>query len=268
MLRPVSGERTILSPRLFRTAGMTASLRSFLAAVQFLTIIPVRLPGRLSPSRLGKSLHFFPVVGAGIGILLATAAGIFYLAPAAPAAALTVILSVLVHGGLHLDGFADTCDGLAGGRDAAAALAIMRDSRIGAMGAAAISGLLLLKWAVLVSLPVLLVGKALFCMALFSRWAQVLACVGTRYPRAEGRAQAFIAAAGWPQAVAGGAAVILIFAAVLGHAGLAVFGLSVAAVLAVKYYIQRRIGGMTGDTIGAVNEIGEVSVLFFTLVAR
>ena len=128
----------------------------FLAALKFLTIIP--LPSRLEPTpeEVGHSLAYFPVVGIIIGLILAGLnwlLGLFL--PPAVVAGLVLVFMVVISGALHLDGFADTCDGIAGHRTAEERLQVMRDSRVGAFAVIGVSLLLLVKYVLFNTLKML-----------------------------------------------------------------------------------------------------------------
>ena len=126
-----------------------AAVSGLLAAARYLTIVPFPGPGHAPAETLGRTAAWFPVVGAGLGLVLAGAERLGSSAfPPLLAALLTVTLWKLLTGGLHLDGLADCLDGLSG-RDPAHRLAIMRDSRIGSFGAVGLILLLLLEVATL-----------------------------------------------------------------------------------------------------------------------
>ncbi|MDP2943504.1 MAG: adenosylcobinamide-GDP ribazoletransferase, partial [Candidatus Omnitrophota bacterium] len=105
---------------------------------------------------------------------------------------LILIAWIIITGGIHLDGFADTCDGFYGKRSREDILKIMRDSHIGAMGATSLTALLLLKFAILSSVAQEDLLKILVITAVFARWSQVLACTISKYARDEGKAKYFI----------------------------------------------------------------------------
>ena len=127
----------------------------FLTAMQFLTRLPVPAARDFQPRWLGESLRYFPLVGGLVGLVNVA---IWWLAslwfPPTVAVGLMLAASLLVTGAFHEYGFADTCDGLGGGSTRERALAIMKDSRIGAYGAIGLIMLLGLKWSALVALPV------------------------------------------------------------------------------------------------------------------
>ncbi|MCK5708233.1 MAG: adenosylcobinamide-GDP ribazoletransferase [Candidatus Aureabacteria bacterium] len=241
-------------------------MKYFLLALQFLTILPVRLTGRIKDEDVARSLLTFPLVGLCIGSILAAFASVFSFLPASVVAALILILSAWFTGGLHLDGFADSCDGLYGQFSQQKRLANMKDSHIGAMGAIGLICLLLLKFSLISNISYKVLWKALIMMGIFSRWTQVCSCYSTKYLREKGTAKQFIDGTRLKHVIVGALFVLTIFLLLVQVKGVYIFFLSCIAVIAFAGFIRKRLGGMTGDTIGAVNEIAEVSCLFFTLI--
>ncbi|MBN2453810.1 MAG: adenosylcobinamide-GDP ribazoletransferase, partial [Candidatus Omnitrophica bacterium] len=172
---------------------------------------------------------------------------------------------VWITGGIHLDGFADTCDGFYGNRPKEDILKIMRDSRIGTMGAAGIVIILIFKFAALASIHPENMWKILTASTVFGRWSQELACFASVYARDEGKAKHFIGRAKAADILIGAVFTLAVFWLTMGIKGAIVFISSSAAVLLFTWYVKKKIGGMTGDTIGAANEIAETAVLLFAL---
>jgi adenosylcobinamide-GDP ribazoletransferase len=235
-------------------------VRPLFTACRYLTVVPV--PQGEEAGDLGRAAAWFPVVGVGIGVLLAGAAIVATLAvPPAVAAVLVVALWAGLTGGLHLDGLADTLDGLGGGWSREEALAIMRDPTTGAYGVAGIVLVLALKVAALASLPPGLAWRALLVASILGRTAPLLLVRLCPPAREEGAGHAF-ARSLRPSALA--AASVVGIAAALGCMG--AWGL--LAVLATgsqaasfAFYLRRRLGGFTGDCLGALTETSEGIVL-------
>lgn len=241
-------------------------MRSFLIALQFLTIFPVKIKSEIKNEGFGLSLLYFPLVGLAIGFVLSSSAILFSFLPVLVKGALILTVSVMITGGIHLDGFADTCDGFYGNKPKEKILEIMRDSRIGAMGAIGLILLLLLKFSLIVNLQGVILWKALVEMAVFSRWSQALACGITHFARQESKAKYFIEYSGKKNLIIGGVFTAALFLLMAKLKGAFLFMLPFFCVLLFIQYIKRRIGGMTGDTVGATSEIAEVSVLFSNLL--
>jgi adenosylcobinamide-GDP ribazoletransferase len=246
-------------------------------ALQFLTAVPFPVGVPADPSHLGRALALFPLVGAIIGLTLGGLDALLRLALPSPlASALVLIVAALLTGGLHLDGLMDACDGLFGGRTVERRLEIMRDSRVGAFGVIGGVLLLLLKYAALESLPGALRGPALVAALTAGRWAMVAAVWGFPYARPRGLGAAFKSGLRFPGVVV--ATLIALGAlSVLGVAGLpsgpadlplGPFLLVAAGVMVwlAGRWMAARLGGLTGDTYGALDELVEAASLV-TIVA-
>lgn len=240
--------------------------RPLAVAVQFLTRFPARVAD-VTGEDLGRSIPFFPVAGALLGGALAGLAAAISGRVAPPVGAVVLVAAhAFLTGGLHLDGLADLFDGLSGGAgDRARTLAIMRDSRIGAHGAAALVVALMLKAAALVTL---LERRDLFALLAFpavARFAVVPLVVWVPYARPEGLGKPFHGGGrSWHVAVAA------VFAAAAGagmgvHSVVPIAGALLAAG-AVALAMHRRLGGLTGDVYGACIELAEVGFLLAAAV--
>lgn len=242
---------------------------SFLAALKFLTVIP--MPGRreASPRELGRSLVYFPVVGLIIGLTLAGLNWLLGLGlPPAVVNVLLVVWLVVISGALHLDGLADTCDGIGGQKPADARLQVMRDSRVGGFGVVGVSLLLLVKYVTLNSLPEPVLMASLIFMPVISRWTMVYAVFAYPYARTAGLGSVFKQAASrynFALATVIALAVviaIMTFTSVFTYlAGLVIIGGAWVIIMLVAVYLRRKFAGLTGDTYGTINEIAEVAVL-------
>jgi len=242
--------------------------RHLILAWQFLTAIPLgRTTHDAKPEELAASMSWYPLVGSVLGALLFTAD--LFLARIFPTQVTSLLLLLILVGitrGLHQDGLADTIDGLAGGRTAQARLAIMRDGSIGAIGATGLFLALGLRYAGLNALPAgehlaLLIG-----MPIVGRWAMVIGAFHSTYARSEGGlAQPFLAHVSWRHLcvatfTAGLALMLLLgpwpaFCCLFIGAGL--------VRLAVVWF-HRMFGGVTGDLLGATNEV--IEILFIVIV--
>ena len=232
----------------------------FLAAVRFLTVLPIPGTAGNAEDDLAGGVPLFPVVGALIGVVAAAAAfGLGKVLPPMPASVLAAILLAAVSGGLHLDGLSDTADGFFSARTRERMLEIMRDSHVGAMGVIAIVCVLLLKVAALASVPRPTMWRAAFLMPLAGRCALVVTMALLPYARAEGglgtvfyRRRPRLAAL-WAIAVLAGVGYLA-----LGIVGLIAAGASLMVTMAFAAYTYRKIRGTTGDTLGAACELAEV----------
>lgn len=242
-------------------------MKPFLIALQFLTVFPVRISSEITAEDSAGALIFFPAVGALIGALLCLISFCFSFLPHLVAIAILLSALVIVSGAIHLDGFADTCDGIFSGRKKEEILEIMRDSRVGAMGAIGVTLLLLLKFTLLASMPKADLWKLLILTPLFSRWSQVFACFSCGYAHKEGKAKLFVEGAGKKEMLIATLFMLAAFILLMPAKGITAVFFSILAILLFMGFVKRKIGGMTGDTIGAVSELSEICLLFFVLVS-
>jgi adenosylcobinamide-GDP ribazoletransferase len=237
---------------------------AFLAALQFLTLLPIKRG--FTSEQMGRSTAYFPLVGLILGLILAGFNFVLnLLLPHAVVNILLVILMALLSGGLHLDGLADTLDGMAGHRTPEQRLEIMRDSRIGGFGALGLALFLIAEYVTLNSIPQENIPQTLVLSAVLSRWAMVTAIHVYPYARSTGLGKAFKDAVNWQQFILA-TLVTLILAVVLYRiTGLVIIAGVWVVLNLVAVYLKRQLGGLTGDTYGAINEISVLSV--FLLVS-
>lgn len=241
-------------------------MRLFLIAFQFLTIVPLPCTVRCEEEDLGRSMTFFPLVGLVIGALLAGAD--FLLAPLLPRAVADLILVVLlsvVTGGLHLDGLSDVCDGLAARGSRERFLDVMKDSRVGAVGAVSLVLVLLLKYQALLAVPVQYKREVLLFFPLVARFAQVQMTVGAKRARTDGLGSAFVGGAGLMQFVLSWAFTLAAAYLLLGMNGIWCTLLLYLVTWGIKSWSHKRLGGITGDVIGCASELNEIFCLLFLL---
>ena len=234
-------------------------MKPLLAAIRFLTIVPIPGDWGTSEEDLARSVPWFPVVGLLLGAIAAAAAwGLSLVAPSMLIAAALVVVLLSFSGCLHTDGLADTADGLLSSRPRERMLEIMKDSHTGAMGVIAIVCVLLLKFASLASLPAERLWPAVLLMPLAGRCMIVVHRALLPYARPSGLANIFYRR----QARWAGLWAVAVLAAVawyvLGSRGLIVCAACMVVTLAFSAYVYRKIGGATGDTFGAVCEIIEI----------
>ena len=242
-------------------------MRLYLIAMQFLTIIPLPFKLRWEEGDLGRSMAFFPLVGLTLGAMLA---GLRWcLLPFLPLPVVDLLLVAalsLVTGGLHLDGLADVCDGLAarGGRERF--LAVMKDSRVGAIGVVGLVLGLLLKYQALLHLPLADKGRVLLFFPAVARFAQVQMAVGARRAREDGLGAACISGAGVREFVIADLIILAAAYLLLGVNGLYCCLVAYGFTWLAKRWFHRRLGGITGDVIGCISELNEILCLLALLV--
>jgi adenosylcobinamide-GDP ribazoletransferase len=262
-----SGEKRYLLARLFLN-----QYREMVAAVRFLSVLPI--PGRtlifekdhVSP-HLVVGGAYFPLVGLLFAYLLWFLLLILtpLISPIALAALLVVGL-VMLTGGLHLDGLMDSCDGLFGGSTRERKLEIMRDSRVGSFGVLAGVCVLLLKFALLASISVHMLPLTLLVVLPSARWAIVLALRIFPSARPSGLGTAFQQAVTTGQLVQAGSVALAIVLIAGRFPGLIVWVTVSVVTMLLGWWITRSIGGLTGDSYGAIEEVAEVVAVLVMVV--
>ncbi|HEY1371133.1 MAG TPA: adenosylcobinamide-GDP ribazoletransferase [Candidatus Binatia bacterium] len=242
-------------------------MSDFLAAVQFLTIFPWPRRAERKPDEIGRGAAFFPLVGFLLGALLVAVDRLFrpYLPPMLLAVTLVALLAVLTRG-LHLDGLADTFDGLGAGGTRERMLAVMDDPRTGAFGVTAIVFVVLCKVHAIASLDASRPAALLLAPSL-ARWATAALAYGSK-PAKEGLGAHMILHMTGARLLFATATAVIVAIALAGLRGVVAMTLVALLALAFKYYFERRLGGVTGDIFGAVAELGEALVLVAFAVER
>jgi adenosylcobinamide-GDP ribazoletransferase len=230
------------------------------AALQFLTLCP--WPARMdyTDADIGRSAIFFPVIGLILGSILVVVN--FVLAPFASAALLSVILvglSAFVTRGLHLDGLGDTFDGLGAGGGRDRMLTVMGDSRIGVFGLIAVVLVLLLKIHALESIDADR-WQTLLIALILGRWAMVLLAYRSKAAK-DGLGSRLIDHLKTKYFLIATLLTLLLVAAIWRSNGIVMMAWVAIFTVASKTYFHRRLGGVTGDTCGAVGELSETSVM-------
>jgi adenosylcobinamide-GDP ribazoletransferase len=246
---------------------MGAVARPFMFAWHFLTTIPLsRAHHEPTAPELAASMAWYSTVGLMLGGIVALSDMWLQRIFAQEVVNITlIVLLVALTRGLHQDGLADTLDGLAGGQTPADRLSIMRDPRIGAIGATGLFLSLLLRYATLMALPPALRVPALVCMPALGRCAMVVLAWMAPYARADGGlASPFLAHLSILHVV--GSTVVLTAALMIGLGAAATIATLIGSgvvILAVQAACRTFFGGITGDTLGATNEIVEILFLLF-----
>ncbi len=255
------------------------------AALGFLTILPVapRDAGGLASAR-----GWFPAVGLLLGLTLACldllmqwgypllrqaqdAGGEYRQFPPALSASILVVALAFLTRALHLDGFMDCCDALLGGFDRERRLAILRDSHVGAFAVVGAAGLLLLKVAAIMALPLGANGEAVrfWILLLFpclSRWGMLLVLDFFSYARTQGIGVPFQPSGARWQLLGGLLVTVAATIALAGPGGLALLAIATVVAVGLASWASRLLGGVTGDVYGAVNETVEAAVLILAAV--
>lgn len=237
----------------------------FQIALCFLSIakLPAFREEPFEPKELAASFVFFPLVGALLGaITVALIALGAQRLPSFPLAAWLVALWSLLTRGLHLDGLADCADGIGGAYEPERRLLIMKDSRVGAFGVIAILMDLLLKTGLLQVLIERHAWGPILVIPNLSRLAMVLAAVKSTYARRQGGlGKPFLEHMQRRHWLGACTLALVLTLPVLGPPSIVYFASTLAVVVVIRYFSSRLLGGITGDVLGATNEISEIALL-------
>ncbi len=232
-------------------------------ALQFLTRLPLGNNVPFTSAAFAASVRYYPLVGMIIGALIALAfVASSTLFPNSVAVILSTLAGLLLTGAFHEDGLADMFDGIGGGQNAAQSLTIMKDSRIGVFGAVALLSALMLKIATLSEMPTTIVIVTLVAAHCLSRWSSVIVIATSRYVRDEGKSKP-VAGEISKFGVLLASMVALVTLATLGFltdtqiALGAIFGMACGHAIS-RWIYERKIGGFTGDCLGATQQFSEI----------
>lgn len=247
-------------------------MRAFLIGLQFLTRIAVVHQDNWTMEDFGRSVKFFPLIGAVLGAVYAAAAWLFFIflpaqdifLPLHFTSVCLLILPILLTGGLHCDGFMDTMDGVFSGRSRERMLEIMKDSRVGSNGVFSFVILLLFEWAMLLDTAPYFLVSAAFVVPVIARLMMVAAITLYPYARPEGMGKAFAQFANRRSLLFAALTTLLLllpwgklaFIALLLCSGFTAF---------FAHYVEKRLGGLTGDVYGAITTLNE-AVVWFTFL--
>lgn len=234
-------------------------ISSFAQAVRFLTVIPFPFKGK--EENLAGAMFFFPLVGFLMGLVSLFMVQILSLDAFVRLEALGLVtFPILLSGGLHLDGLADFSDGFFGGKTKEDVLRIMKDSRIGVWGAVGVVLILFWKWELLASIPGR--GGAVLLSLTASRWSQVVLAYFLPCANPEGGLGKSVAKKVKVRELIGATVFLSIVVFFSRASGLLCFIALLPFLTAIGFVFFKRMGGITGDLLGAVSELSEVFVLF------
>jgi adenosylcobinamide-GDP ribazoletransferase len=242
---------------------MKSAANSFLVAIQFMTRLPVPRATKYSPDALPKSAVFFPA----IGLLIGAGGAALYWSLSPHVSRDIVVLVILVYlvtitGGLHEDALGDAADGFGGAREKDRILLIMRDSRIGSFGTIAITFSLLARFVLLTNLAPGKFVTFLIAGQVLGRWTALPLAFFLPSARGTEAGQGKLIAHKITAIsfAAGTALVLTIVALALGAAAVPALLIAVLVAAMSGFYYRRRIGGITGDCLGATNQLTEIAV--------
>ncbi len=245
-------------------------LRSFLIALSFLTILPGGKKKEIEAKGFARSMIFFPVVGLFIGFILCFSHYILsFLFPKSLTLWFIIGLLIFLTRGLHLDGFADTIDGLASGGSKERILEVMRDSRIGSFGVFSLIFLIGTKYLLLNQIPDHSIYSSLILMTVLGRNSMILVCYRSPYAReGNGLGKVFTENLGYREVISSSLITLAITIFILGIKGIWLFLMLSLFSIGYRFYFIKRLGGVTGDILGASNEIAELLSIIILLIIK
>ncbi len=244
-------------------------INGFILNIQFLTRIPVPVKVNYDDRTFAAGSVFAPLIGLLIGLI---SVGIYLLSGMMGKLPLAIFLAVAaeiaVTGGLHLDGLADTFDGLFSYRDRERSLAIMKDSRLGTSGAIGLILVLVMKYIILMSLPEKYLVACIAAMPVLSRMTISWSAGLSPYARKgeKGMAAGLVERTGPVEIIISTILAFIVGLLLLRLAAVPLVMIVIAFTLVMVLYVKSRIGGITGDVIGAIIELSEVMFLLSVLV--
>ena len=242
-------------------------MNGLINAIQFLTILRIKDYQSIDTKKLGWSSVYFPLVGASLGIALIALDKVLSLTLPPLLTNLILIFTLfIITGGMHIDGLADSCDALFSGKRKEEMLFIMRDVHLGTFGILAIVAIILFKLALLSSIPQDLRNFSLILMALLSRYSMSLALNFFPYARSEGKAGVFFQSKNLKNFFFTTAITLIILVFTFRIISLALLSLTVGFTFLASFWVKSKIGGLTGDTLGALSELNEALVLLSVVI--
>ena len=245
-------------------------MKDFLQALSFLTIFPVGKILHTEEKELARSMAFFPLVGLVIGLFLAFGHYLFsFFLPKPLVLWLTIGLLTFLTRGIHLDGLADTIDGLSSNGSRERILEVMRDSRIGAFGVISLILLIGAKYLALDQISNSSITHSLILMAVMGRNSMVLVCYRSPYARSEkGLGRPFTENLGTRELIVSSTSAFGISLLFMGLKGIVVFLVIGLFCLGYRFFFIKKLGGVTGDILGAANELAELSFLLILIILK
>ncbi len=236
-------------------------------ALQFLTILRFKKQPDMDTANLGSSSLYFPLVGAFLGLVLIIIDKI--LSPVLPTALLSLVLVfilIILSGAMHIDGLADSCDALFSGKGKEQMLSIMHEVHKGTFGVLGIIAIVLSKAALLSLIPAHLMILSLLLMTVLSRYSMSFAVAFFPYARSSGKAKVFFEQRSFKIFALSTIITLIILALIPRFINLIILFFVIIFTFFVSLFVNRKIGGLTGDIIGALSELNELVVLLSILV--
>lgn len=260
--RPLPGQTNKAKEMREKTTALEHQLRSFFAALRFLTLIPITKGAELDGEYFKQSLFYFPLIGLLVGAVCSTGTIVLLSFFPQPVVACFVITYLaFISGCLHLDGLSDSGDGLLSSRPRDRSMEIMKDSRVGAMGVIVTLVVLLAKFSALISMDADQLPLAVLFMPLAGRVAILCTMALLPYTRKEGGLGNLFYSTAVRGYASFGVAVLLVLLALFSMERLVVVVIVLATIFSsFNTWCKNKLGGATGDTLGANCELAEAGV--------
>ena len=245
-------------------------MKNLLLMIQLFTKFPIKKEIEFDQDEFSRGVIFFPVIGLLIGSVAYAVAYLTGLIFSREIAVLCMIVSVILFtGALHLDGLADTMDGILSARKREQMLIIMKDSRIGTHGVLALLGVISMKYLFLLEVAPKNFLSVVLALPIIGRTTMGILLWGTRYAREEGLGNLFIGKTSPRESIITGVIGFLMVGVILGLSGIAAFCLVIMVVGLFRIQVEGLLGGITGDVLGAMNELSELLFIpIFILIER
>jgi adenosylcobinamide-GDP ribazoletransferase len=243
-------------------------MKSLILMIQFFTRIPIKINFDIVDEDFSKGIVYMPFVGLIIGLFNL---GIYYIAQHLLSQVMAPVMclasNIIITGGIHLDGLADTCDGIFSARDKEKMLEIMKDSRIGTNGVIAIALDFIFRLGLLFSMPNRIIGVSIILAPVAGKSLVLLLMGISKYARAKGgMGGLFYSHMSIKRLIISiGSGILMVLAIGSFKAFLASIG-SLIVILLFRKIVVDKIDGMTGDTLGAANELTEVCFMIFVYI--
>jgi adenosylcobinamide-GDP ribazoletransferase len=236
--------------------------------IQFFTRIPINKGFDIKEDDFSKGVIFLPFIGLLIGLLMAGVYCIILYFGKFFAIVMALLFGSLITGALHIDGLADTCDAIFTMKSKEKMLEIMKDSRLGTYGTLAIFFDILLKISLLLSLDENYIAIAIIVAPVIGRTALTLSLYKANYPRKEGTGNLFIGKVEFLDIMLTLIISLILLFFIINLESIMFVLTAIPLAILVRKYLIRKTGGLTGDMLGAINEVNEIVALFLILLIQ
>lgn len=242
-------------------------MNGLINALQFLTILRIKKQPDMDTDKLGYSLLYFPLIGAFLGlVLIAVTKALSPFVPAGLLGLLLVFILIILSGAMHIDGLADSCDALFSSKGKEQMLSIMHEVHKGTFGVLSIIAIVLFKVELLSLVPAQYMVLSLLLLTVLSRYSMSLAIAFFPYARGSGKAKVFFEKKDIKILLFSTMITLSILAIIPRFINIIILFLVIIFTFSLSLFVNRRLGGLTGDILGALSELNELVVLLSVYV--